>query len=412
MSRCGLAAGEVAVLRDVSFTARARPHPRPRRRIRRGQEHDRPRRGAAAAGRVPRRGPPARLQRRGSAERFRRSASARCSATASPSCRRSRCRRSTRSSPSGGSSTSIWRGSACRRRERRAPRRASARRSAARPRRRTPRPLSVPAFGRHVPAGAHRHGVLERSRAHHRGRADDGARRHDPGAYRDADPRAAAARATRGCSSSRTICAWPRISATRSSCSMPAMSWSAARPRRCSARRAIPIRGALKRATPALDAGRGAGSRRCPTSCPGSRRSASFRGCRFAPRCPIADPDCAAAVPPLVEVAAGQWVRCTPRCAAGDGAALAAEEALALHAGQEHGALLQLEATAKVYAARARCGGAAAPWRRCAARASPSASARRSASSARAAAARARWRVWSWGSRRRARAASCSRATT
>jgi peptide/nickel transport system ATP-binding protein/oligopeptide transport system ATP-binding protein len=33
-------------------------------------------------------------------------------------------------------------------------------------------------------------------------------------------------------------------------------------------------------------------------------------GCRFAPRCPIAKPECSKAIPDLVEVEAGRWVRC------------------------------------------------------------------------------------------------------
>jgi oligopeptide/dipeptide ABC transporter ATP-binding protein len=33
-------------------------------------------------------------------------------------------------------------------------------------------------------------------------------------------------------------------------------------------------------------------------------------GCRFAPRCPVARPDCSAAVPALVEVEPKRWVRC------------------------------------------------------------------------------------------------------
>jgi peptide/nickel transport system ATP-binding protein len=34
------------------------------------------------------------------------------------------------------------------------------------------------------------------------------------------------------------------------------------------------------------------------------------RGCRFAGRCPVAEPACAAELPPLREVAPDHWVRC------------------------------------------------------------------------------------------------------
>ena len=33
-------------------------------------------------------------------------------------------------------------------------------------------------------------------------------------------------------------------------------------------------------------------------------------GCRFAPRCPMAKPECSKAIPDLVEVEASRWVRC------------------------------------------------------------------------------------------------------
>ena len=35
------------------------------------------------------------------------------------------------------------------------------------------------------------------------------------------------------------------------------------------------------------------------------------RGCRFAPRCPIARPECSSAIPELVEVEPQRWVRCS-----------------------------------------------------------------------------------------------------
>ena len=49
-----------------------------------------------------------------------------------------------------------------------------------------PQAVSAPAFGRHAPAGDDRHRARLQSQADHRRRADDGARRHHPGA----DPRA------------------------------------------------------------------------------------------------------------------------------------------------------------------------------------------------------------------------------
>jgi peptide/nickel transport system ATP-binding protein len=33
-------------------------------------------------------------------------------------------------------------------------------------------------------------------------------------------------------------------------------------------------------------------------------------GCRFAGRCPVAEPACAAELPPLRELSPGHWVRC------------------------------------------------------------------------------------------------------
>ena len=89
-------------------------------------------------------------------------------------------------------------------------------------RRRAAAALSAPAFRRHVPARADRDGVRRQPAPGDRRRADDRARRHDPGAHRATDRRDAAARRTRRCSSSPTTCGSPRRSATISWCSTPA----------------------------------------------------------------------------------------------------------------------------------------------------------------------------------------------
>jgi peptide/nickel transport system ATP-binding protein len=52
-----------------------------------------------------------------------------------------------------------------------------------------------------------------------------------------------------------------------------------------------------------------------PEHMPGLAGLADLVGCRFAPRCPVADPACAAAVPALTPVGPGHWVRCSPGCA-------------------------------------------------------------------------------------------------
>ena len=52
-----------------------------------------------------------------------------------------------------------------------------------------------------------------------------------------------------------------------------------------------------------------------PEHMPGLGGLASLTGCRFAPRCPVADPACAGTAPAVMPVAAGHWVRCSPGCA-------------------------------------------------------------------------------------------------
>jgi len=51
-----------------------------------------------------------------------------------------------------------------------------------------------------------------------------------------------------------------------------------------------------------------------PEHMPGLKALAEIAGCRFAPRCPVADRSCVAAAPPLVEAAPGRWVRAAGQC--------------------------------------------------------------------------------------------------
>jgi peptide/nickel transport system ATP-binding protein len=118
-----------------------------------------------------------------------------------------------------------------------------------------------------------------------------------------------------------------------------------------------PYTQALKQATPGLT-----GARRqlqaLPDVMPGIEALAAVPGCRFASRCPVADPECAGELLPLAEVAAGHWVRCAPRCAAGtakSGDATAPPERQPRAAA---GALLQLDGVSKVYRSRR------SPWQK------------------------------------------------
>lgn len=54
-----------------------------------------------------------------------------------------------------------------------------------------------------------------------------------------------------------------------------------------------------------------------PDQMPGLGALSALPGCRFAPRCPIADPACAAARPAFIELGRGHAARCTPGCLAG-----------------------------------------------------------------------------------------------
>ncbi len=51
-----------------------------------------------------------------------------------------------------------------------------------------------------------------------------------------------------------------------------------------------------------------------PEHMPGIAALAGLKGCRFAPRCPIADAACCAGVPAMREAAPGRWLRAAGRC--------------------------------------------------------------------------------------------------
>jgi peptide/nickel transport system ATP-binding protein len=121
-----------------------------------------------------------------------------------------------------------------------------------------------------------------------------------------------------------------------------------------------PYTRALKQATPGLTDAR----RRLqalPDVMPGLAALAALPGCRFASRCPIADPECARAVVPLVEVGAGHWARGTSRCLAVPAGSSLAEALPAPRAPAAGGALLRLDGVSKVY------GGSRSLWRKSAA---------------------------------------------
>jgi len=73
----------------------------------------------------------------------------------------------------------------------------------------------------------------------------------------------------------------------------------------------------LKRSIPPLD-GPLVRLEPLPDTMPGIDAFAGLPGCRFAPRCPVADPACAARRPALIAVESGRQVRCSPGCLAGE----------------------------------------------------------------------------------------------
>ena len=136
-----------------------------------------------------------------------------------------------------------------------------------------------------VPARADRHGLRGRAGARRRRRADDRARRDDPGADRASDRRDAAA--THGTAllfitHDLRLAAHVCDKVGRHVCRRRGRMRSGAR--RAVARRRIPIRKSLLLAKPALT-GRGACCPSLSDHMPGLRKLAGMPGCRFAPRC-------------------------------------------------------------------------------------------------------------------------------
>ena len=143
---------------------------------------------------------------------------------------------------------------------------------------------------RHAPAGDDRDGAVVLAEAADRRRADDRARRHDPGA----DPRRAAhscaTRPAPGSSSSPTTSASSPTSPTGSSSCTPGGSSSRARSTRSSTTRSTPTRGACSGRSRASTRDR---SQRLP-AIPGMPPSLLTppQGCHFRPRCPHAFEKC------------------------------------------------------------------------------------------------------------------------
>jgi dipeptide transport system ATP-binding protein len=109
-----------------------------------------------------------------------------------------------------------------------------------------------------------------------------------------------------------------------------------------------PYTGALRRANPPLDGPRHA-LPSLPEHMPGLAAYAAIPGCRFAPRCPIADPACRAAPPQLREIAAGHFVRCSPGCVGGNAAEMVLSPIVPRPANSAAPPILRLAGVSKIY---------------------------------------------------------------
>ncbi len=111
-----------------------------------------------------------------------------------------------------------------------------------------------------------------------------------------------------------------------------------------------PYTRALQRANPPLSGPRH-GLPSLPEHMPGLAAFADIPGCRFAARCPVADPVCRDALSPLQEVTADHFVRCSQRCVMGR-VAEAAGEIIAVTAATAAAPILRLDGVAKIYGGR------------------------------------------------------------
>ena len=171
------------------------------------------------------------------------------------------------------------------------------------------RRVPVPALRRHAPARDDRHGALLRPAAAHRRRADDGARRDDPGA----DPRPAAraaARARHGDHADHPRPGRDRRDGRRRRGDVPGPGRRAGRRSTpSSTTRSIPTRRRCCARSRASTRSRGSSCRRSSGSIPHPYNRPP--GCPFHPRCPafIAG-RCDATEPELVPVGDGRKVSC------------------------------------------------------------------------------------------------------
>jgi peptide/nickel transport system ATP-binding protein len=109
-----------------------------------------------------------------------------------------------------------------------------------------------------------------------------------------------------------------------------------------------PYTQALKAATPGLS-----GPRRrlqaLPDVMPGIAALGAMPGCRFASRCPIADPACAGALAPLTEVGERHWARSAGQCLSHTAADIDQETLPPVSLPATDDALLRLDRVAKTY---------------------------------------------------------------